>query len=553
MEWDREQGSAHRFFAFWFWMLFGFLACALASAQPAIVPAPQPPPAQQPAPQLLSPDQPTLRVTSTLVFLDVTVLDKKDRPVTSGLTREDFTITEDKKPQRIFSFEAPQEHILGKDVVEENPEGKAPITILVLDLLNSRFEDFAYIRWSVRSFLMAQPEQLASPAELLVVGNNSLEMLQGFTRSRADLLYALDHLPAALPFKRENAAFFWERFAQSFDGLQQIALQNKGIPGRKNIVWVGHGGPSVILNTANVPYTAVDELKRYTHSTVNMLVDARMSLFVIYPGLPVGRSDMSYSAAMSTVQIGDNDPFTGDISFGLLVNETGGKLFYNRNDVDAEIAKSEQMGSQYYTLTYQPQGDPPDGKFRRIRVTLRDPNLHAVTKAGYYAPDAHAPVDERHERMVDIAEAVQSPIAFNALDLELSGVVRHPDTQTADVTVKLLSKNFTLQPLDAGGSTAHLILGAASLDRNRRILASKVESVRLSSPFAYPHDLPAVVTHIPIALRVPRKTASLRIVIENADSGRMGAVDLDRKAVDAAPAASTPEPVLTPARPASKP
>lgn len=544
MGWDREQGIARLIGLFSLWM---FLGLAAASAQQAAVPA------QQQSPPDASTAAPTLRVTSTLVFLDVTVLDKKGRPVTSGLTRDDFTLSEDKKPQHIFSFEPPQEHVLGKKTVEENPEGKAPVTILVLDLLNSPFEDFAYIRWSVRRFLMFQPAQLASPAEMLVVGNESLEMIQGFTRSRADLLYALDHLPAALPFKRTNASFFWERFAQSFDALQQIALQNRGIPGRKNIVWVGHGGPSVILNTAEVPYKAAEELKQYTHSTVNMLVDARMSLFVIYPGLPVGRSDMSYSAAMATTQIGDNDPFTGDISFGMLVNETGGKLFYNRNDVDAEIAASEQMGSEYYTLTYQPQGDPPDGQFRRIRVTLRDPNLHAVTKAGYYAPDVHAPVDERHERMVDLAEAIQSPIAFNALDLELAGLVRHPDTQTADVTVKLMSKNLTMQPQDAGGSTAQLILGAVSLDRNRRILASRLESVRLSSPFANPYDMPAVATHIPVTLRVPRKTASLRIVVENTDGGRMGAVDLDRKAVDAAPAASTPEPALTPARPAGKP
>src|SRR3984885_12756968 len=48
---------------------------------------------------------PTIRVTSRLVFLDVTVLDKKGRPSVSGLTKDDFTITEDKRPQAIFSFE----------------------------------------------------------------------------------------------------------------------------------------------------------------------------------------------------------------------------------------------------------------------------------------------------------------------------------------------------------------------------------------------------------------------------------------------------------------
>jgi hypothetical protein len=33
---------------------------------------------------------------------------------------------------------------------------------------------------------MSQPAQLASPTELIVVGDESLEMLQGYTRSRAE-------------------------------------------------------------------------------------------------------------------------------------------------------------------------------------------------------------------------------------------------------------------------------------------------------------------------------------------------------------------------------
>lgn len=522
----------------------GLLACLLLAsvASPAQQPAPQPP-------QLPDSDTPTLRVTSTLVFLDVTVLDKKGHPVTSGLTRDDFTITEDKKPQGIFSFEAPQEHVMAKNGADGNPEGKAPTTIFVLDLLNSTFQDFAYIRWSVRQFLIAQPERLASPAEMLVVGDESLEMLQGFTRSRADLLYALNHLPPALPFKKMNASFFWERFSQSFDALQQIALQNKGIPGRKNIIWVGHGGPSVILNPIQIPPKAQAELNAYTHSTVNMLVNARISLFVIYPGLPVYGNFMSRSAFKSMEQVGDNDPFTGDISFGLLVNESGGKLFFNRNDVDAEIAQSEQMGSDYYTLTYQPHDDVADGKFRRIRVALRNPSLRAVTKVGYYAPDAKAPLDPRQQRMTNIAEAVQSTIPFDALDLQLSKVVRHPDSQSVEFTVNLASKNLSLERDEAtSGGTATLVLGAASLDPGQKILASKVETLRLTATNPDPANLPAVVSRVPVSLRLPRRTRSLRVVIEDTDSGRMGAALLDRKAIDVAPAAPTPEPALAPKR-----
>lgn len=199
---------------FWRILLFFVVVCLLVSASPAQT--------------NLQPDAPTLRVTSTLVFLDVTVLDKKGHPV-NGLTKEDFSITEDKKPQRIFSFEAPEEHLSGVKEAAGVPDHKEPVTIIVLDLLNSEFDDFAYIRYSVRHFLQSQPERLSMPTEMLVIGNQSLDMLQGFTRSRSDLLYALSELPPALPYKRMNGSFFWERFVQSLEALQQIALQNTGV------------------------------------------------------------------------------------------------------------------------------------------------------------------------------------------------------------------------------------------------------------------------------------------------------------------------------------
>jgi VWFA-related protein len=239
--------------------------------------------------QQTTPTTPTIKVTSALVFLDVTVLDKKGHPVVSGLTKDDFAITEDKIPQTIFSFEAPEVHVMGAG--DENPSGNAPKTILVMDLLNSSFEDFAYIRYEAEQFLKSQPPQLASPTELLVVDNDSLEMQQSFTRSRADLLDAVKHAPVALPYKHMNrVSFAWEMFGQSLDALDQIALQNKGVPGRKNIVWVGHGGPNVYLDPGVFSAKLENELKQYVHSTTNMMVDARISLFVIYPGLPVNGS-----------------------------------------------------------------------------------------------------------------------------------------------------------------------------------------------------------------------------------------------------------------------
>ena len=55
-----------------------------------------------------------------------------------------------------------------------------------------------------------------------------------------------------------------------------------------------------------------------------MLVDARMSLFVIYPGLrTVGFAGVPRSQMSANLEIGEDDPFTGDINFGVFANEDG--------------------------------------------------------------------------------------------------------------------------------------------------------------------------------------------------------------------------------------
>jgi hypothetical protein len=43
--------------------------------------------------------------------------------VVTGLNAEDFTITESKKPQRIFSFEAPGTHVADASAAEASDDG----------------------------------------------------------------------------------------------------------------------------------------------------------------------------------------------------------------------------------------------------------------------------------------------------------------------------------------------------------------------------------------------------------------------------------------------
>lgn len=484
-----------------------------------------------------TPETPTLRVNSNLVFLDIVVLDKRDKPVVKGLTKDDFTITEEKKPQSIFSFEAPDEHRVAADADSENPEGKSALTIFVLDLLNSRPEDFAFIRTSVSAYLYGQPKVLARPAELLVVGNRTLEMLQGFTRDRDELLYAVKHLPPIVPYKQMNVNFMAERFAQSIEALQEIALQSKGVAGRKNVIWIGDGPPTV--DRSQLVGSGAALVDRYVHLTTNMLVDSRITLYVISPYL---RAEGKSLVGVPGLQNGeDSNPFVGDVNFGFFTSETGGRLLFHPNDVDAEIKHTEESGANYYTLTYQPHDVEPDGKLRRISVTMRDPNLRAVTKVGYFAPDKMTNFSPREMSIVNSIDAARAAIPFRALDVKISHLVRHSDSRSVEFVVELRSNSLGWHPAADGKSDANLTVVAASLSERREILASKVDRATLAVPSQDPAWLAEEVVRFPLMVRMPRRTKSVRVVLQTEEAGRIGAADLEKAAIDAAPDAPTPE------------
>ena len=49
-----------------------------------------------------------------------------------------------------------------------------------------------------------------------------------------------------------------------------------------------------------------------------------------------------------------------------VAEQTGGKAFYNTNDLNKAIRDSMEDGSTYYTLGYYPENKNWDGRFRRI-------------------------------------------------------------------------------------------------------------------------------------------------------------------------------------------
>src|SRR5258708_17707074 len=78
-----------------------------------------------------------------------------------------------------------------------------------------------------------------------------------------------------------------------------------------------------------------------------------------------------------------DDHLSAQHTMNNLDQSTGGKAFYNRNDLIVGLRTSLEDGATYYTLSYYPDNKKWDGKFRVITVKSARPGVNLRYRLGY--------------------------------------------------------------------------------------------------------------------------------------------------------------------------
>jgi len=80
-----------------------------------------------------------------------------------------------------------------------------------------------------------------------------------------------------------------------------------------------------------------------------------------------------------------------------LAEDTGGKAFFNTNDLNAATQKAIADGAHYYTLAYTPSNKKMDESYRRIEVKVKDAKYRVAYRHGYNADDVANPANEKKD------------------------------------------------------------------------------------------------------------------------------------------------------------
>jgi Ca-activated chloride channel homolog len=273
-----------------------------------------------------------LRVRVNLVNVLFTVIDKKNRMVLD-LTKDDFRVLEDNKPQSIRYF---------------SRETNLPLRIGVLiDTSNSirdrlRFEEEAAI-----DFLQ---ETLRPGKDLAFVVAFDVEpqLLQDYTDDIDKLAQATRNLQAGGGTALYDATFFACKQKLLFFPPPEPYL-------RRVLIVVSDG---------------LDNQSQHSREeAIAMAQRAEVTIF-----------------AISTNRSGLTE--RGDKVLRRMAEETGGRAFFplEARDLEANFQEiSRELRSQY-SLAYVSTNDKMDGTFRAISVEPLEKNLRVRAKNGYFAP-----------------------------------------------------------------------------------------------------------------------------------------------------------------------
>lgn len=480
----------------------------------------------------------TIQRTARLVVLDMVVTDPKGNLVTD-LKQQDFHVEEAGAAQDVQTFEQAGAHTPDPQISIDSTADldrlapRAPVDIILLDEFNTRFEDMAFARYSLKKYLEKQPAKLTTPTLLIAVNLQKFTVLRDYTQSKDEILNALESHLVAYPWQLQQGAWVGERYGAAFTTLRRVAEAVMGHQSHKNVIWIGRGFPS--LNFGRLSMESQDHLENSVRSCVNILRNARITLYTIDPA-----GVMVHPGEYGGGPLGE-DPFGGNYQFSLLAKETGGAALYGRNDVDAEIDTAIREGSSFYTLTYRPNNPSSDiKKFRRIQVTVDRPGLTVTTRAGYYPAAPPAPVDLENpsRRLIgDLVAAESSTMVYDGVPISLV-----PSTSDSDsYTVHVDAKGLTWSPAtDTQPRHADLIMLVATFDSKGKELKRDARSFGVNAPPTVPPtgrlersvDINYKIDHDPKAVRA-------RFVVRVSSSGRIGTADV---VLDQKPAANTQKP-----------
>jgi VWFA-related protein len=330
------------------------------------------------------------------ITLDVVVTDKSGKPQT-GLQQQDFTLLDNKTPQKILSFQA---------VDEPGAPATPPVeVVLVMDTVNTSPQTIANERLQVQKYVRQNGGKLAHPTSIVIFSDSGLKNLGAPTLDGNVLGTALDANDVTGLHEMHRASGEsgdFERLMSSVSKLYSLAGYEAKKPGKKIVVWISPGWP-MLASVGNEMYSKGKEQLFSTLVLVSTaLQQARISLYSIDPegatGGGFGRLEtrdqqfgrFTYDSYLKGVQSA-KQMMPPNLSLQVLATRSGGRVLTTGNDIGAQIEDCVSDAKAFYVLSFESVPTEHPDECHNLELKVDKLSLTARTSTGYYAQPEQRP------------------------------------------------------------------------------------------------------------------------------------------------------------------
>jgi VWFA-related protein len=506
-------------------------------------------------------DTVTFKTSTQLVIETVEVKDKSGKPI-EGLTAKDFTITEDGMPQTIAFFEyqklpeAPADATLTTAAVTAAaPMPKLPRTQIAPERPGDvRYRDRRLLALYFDMVSMPIPDQLRAleaaqkfirtqmtPADLVAImmfDNGSVRVLQDFTEDRERLLSIIETMAVGedenatvtddssadtgAAFGQNDAEFNIFFTDRELSALQTAATMLGKLNEKKALIYFASG---LRLNGANN--------QAQLHATTNAAIKAGVQFWSIdargltasaplgdaSKGSPGGQAMYTGASAMTAMT---NIQRTQD-TLWTLAADTGGKALLDVNDLSMGIVNAQKAFSSYYIIGYYTSNANLDGKFRRIKISLREGVSGDLDyRQGYYAGKDFSKFSTADkERQLEDALMLGDPITELTIAMEVNYFQLNRAEYFVPLVVKIPGSELALAKKRGAEHTLLDFIGEVKDE-----FGSTVSNVRDKADVKLSDNTAAELATRPFAYdtgftMLPGKY-TIKMLVRDAETGRIG-------------------------------
>jgi VWFA-related protein len=437
------------------------------------------------------------RTQAILVQVPVVVNDKNGDHI-HGLAKTDFHVFENGKEQPVSNFEeiAASTAKLSSTPVRPgefsnltlSDDQPHTLTVIALDTVNTPFLDQYTGRRELVKYLASNIDS-GHVLALLIITRHGLKVVHGLTGDPAQLAAVLKKVGSELPamtgvsidaqadanagdvgmptpispgadptaamqsfvdfgdslyaqFQQQNA------IETTLNGFLGIAWSLSGVPGRKSLIWATGGFPFNIASPATVPGGYLSALYE---RTMQALTEAQISVYPVDVRGLVNSSPIvsaNRSGAPSMRQFSNRSWLQMNTiqTLNEFAEMTGGKAFYNTNDLAASFKLAADAGSSYYLLSSYLNLQDNHAGWRKLKVKVDRNDTEVRARKGFFVTNATLHMDIT--RQSDLNFALTSPIEGTGVPVSVKwlGVSGDGPTKKAEFSIRMPPTGLSFEP-----------------------------------------------------------------------------------------------------------